>query len=56
MKTLIIILGTLSILSFIGGIFGTTPNGDPATHQFFVGIFTGIITVLLVKEYRRKSR
>ena len=56
MKALITVSALLSILSLIGGLFGTTPNGEPATHQLFVSIFTGLFTVGCVIEQKRLKK
>lgn len=56
MKTLITISAILSVLALIGGLFGTTPNGDPATHQLFVAVFMGLFTIGCAIEQRRVRR
>lgn len=59
MKTHIILFFTLSLVSLFGGLFGTTPNGDPATHQLYVSVVCWFLTLLFVEEHlrtRSKSR
>ena len=56
MKTLITISALLSILALIGGLFGTTPNGDPATHQLFVAVFMGLFTTGCIIEQKKSRR
>ena len=50
MKTHIILFFTLSLASLLGGLFGTTPNGDPATHQLYVSGVCFFLTFLFVVE------
>ncbi len=54
MKTHIILFSILTIASLIGGLFGTTPLGDPATHQLYVSGFCLFLTLLFIKEYSRE--
>ena len=59
MKTHITIFFTLSLVSLFGGLFGTTPLDEPATHQLYVSVFCWFLTLLFVEEHfrtRSKSR
>ena len=51
MKTHITIFFTLSLVSLFGGLFGTTPLGEPATHQFYVSGFCWFLTVAFIIEH-----
>lgn len=59
MKTHITIFFTLSLVSLFGGLFGTTPLDEPATHQLYVSVFCWFLTLLFIEEHfrtRSKSR
>ncbi len=57
MKTHITIFFTLSLVSLFGGLFGTTPLDEPATHQLYVSVFCWFLTLLFVEEhFRTKSK
>lgn len=59
MKTHITLFFTLSLVSLFGGLFGTTPLDEPATHQLYVSVFCWFLTLLFIEEHfrtRSKSR
>lgn len=45
MKTYTRIFFILTIVSLIGGLFGKTPLGEPATHQLYVSAFCAVLTL-----------
>ena len=56
MKALEIISGILAIAALLGGLFGTTPDGSPATHQLGVAALMGLFTLGCELERRRDAR
>ena len=55
MKTLVAISALLALLALLGGLFGTTPNGEPATHQLFVAGFMALFTIGCEIERRKEK-
>lgn len=55
MKTLTIFSSLLTITALIGGLFCTTPNGEPATHQLFVAGFMALFTIGCEIERRKEK-
>ena len=53
MKTYTLIFAILSIFCLFAGLFGTTPNGEPATHQLVLSILTGILALAFNHERRK---
>ena len=49
------IILSFSICCLMAGLFGTTPNGEPATHQLVLSILTGILALAFNHE-RRKAK
>lgn len=56
MKTYTRIFFILTVVSLIGGLFGKTPMGEPATHQLYVAIFCGVLTLGFGIEYLRTRK
>jgi len=53
MKTYTRIFFILTVVSLIGGLFGKTPMGEPATHQLYVSAFCAVLTLGFGIEYLR---
>lgn len=53
MKTYTRIFFILTVISLIGGLFGKTPMGEPATHQLYVSAFCAVLTLGFGIEYLR---
>lgn len=56
MKTYTRIFFILTLVSLTGGLFGKTPCGEPATHQLYVAIFCGVLTVVFGIEHLRTRK
>lgn len=56
MKTYTRIFFILTIVSLLGGLFGKTPLGDPATHQLYVSAFCAVLTLGFGIEYLRTRK
>ena len=54
MKAFMILFGTIAILCLLGGLFGKTPNGEPATHVLVLAGFCSALTFLFYLEYKKK--
>lgn len=56
MKTYTTLFFILTVLSLIGGLFGKTPLGEPATHQLYVSAFCAVLTVAFGIEYLKTRK
>lgn len=56
MKTYTTLFFILTIVSLLGGLFGKTPLGDPATHQLYVSAFCAVLTLAFGIEYLRTRK
>lgn len=56
MKTYTRLFFLLTVVSLIGGLFGKTHTGEPATHQLYVSAFCAVLTLGFGIEYLRTRK
>lgn len=55
MKNFMILFGIISLVCLTGGLFGKTPDGEPATHMLILSGFCAALTFLFYLEHKKKN-
>ena len=55
MKNFMILFGIISLVCLIGGLFGKTPDGEPATHVLLLFVFCAALTLLFYLEHKKNK-
>lgn len=56
MKTYITLFILLALASLLAGLFGTTPLGEPATHQLYLSGLCWLLALLFAGEHLKKMK